>query len=52
MAAAEQEKEVYEKLSAEYSVKREAAVVAEAEAMARSMIASQVGPPCSHHMLQ
>ncbi len=43
VAAAEQEKEVYEKLSAEYSVKKEVdAAAAEAEALARQPLTSQV----------
>lgn len=43
VAAAELEKEVYEKLSAEYSVKKEVdAAAAEAEALARQPLTSQV----------
>lgn len=45
VAAAELEKEVYEKLSAEYSVKKDAdaaAAEAEAEALARQPLTSQV----------
>jgi len=50
VAAAEQEKEVYEKLSAEYTVKKDADVAAaEAEALARQPLTSQVkAPPPAH----
>ncbi len=41
-AAAQQEKDVYEKLSADYQVKKEAAAAVEAEALARSLPDSQV----------
>ena len=42
VAAAEQEKEVYEKLSSEYEHMRDAATKQQIEALARSMISSQV----------
>ena len=50
VAAAEQEKEVYEKLSAEYTSKKDADVAAaEAEALARQPLTSEVKSttPCT-----
>ena len=43
VAAAEQEKEVYEKASVEYGAKKEAAAAAEADGLARQTNVSQVG---------
>ena len=50
-AAAEQEKEVYERLSAEYQEKKEAATKQEAQALARTFMTSQVAHANSKDML-
>lgn len=53
MAAAEREREAYEKLSDEYAVKREAAAASEVAAMARNLVAAQVSLywPCFQYIV-